>query len=126
MDQVATTQPDHKTEALDKYQRFFQVLGKGLKIRLETTVRKDLLKSHYDLNYVDDYIAVISIQENLPEGFSIRNPNAKGDKPDAQTISLFHPAESNGVELDAEALSPIGDNEPILILKFEKVPEGLR
>jgi hypothetical protein len=55
------------------------------------------------------------------EGFSVKDPNARGDKPDARTLSITHPATGNGIGvLD---LVYFGKT---MVWEFAGLPAGLR
>ena len=90
-----------------KTQRFFPVLGNALGIGLESNVlESDYLQSGRD----------------LPEGFSIYKPLNSY----LGTLSLRHPATSNGFNLLNDLFLPLEKNtvQP-LVLTFSKLPKGL-
>lgn len=92
-------------------QRFHRILGDALQIGLETVVNK---KKSAPL------LAELERNGQLA-GFSVRDPNARGDKPDAQTLSVTHFAIGNGVGvLD---LVYFGKT---MVWEFASLPEGLQ
>lgn len=86
-------------------QRFFSVLGNALEIGLETTVQ-----------------AAVGRKLSLAEGFSLRDPNARGDKPECQTVSVIHPAVNSGANLPATLLSPVSEPEIFSVITFRNLP----
>lgn len=91
-------------------QRFYRILGDALQVGLETTVNKEHAQF---LEGLEKYGAL--------EGFSVRDPNARGNKPDAKTLSITHPAISNG----ASALDLIYFDKP-MIWEFAALPQGIK
>ncbi len=97
-------------------QRFFSVLGNALEIGLETTFPKSEL----------------SVLENMKRfgeirGYTVRNPNDRGNKPDAKTVSLAHPAEIEGANLIPELLSYPDPSDPgkTRTIYFGPIPHGV-
>lgn len=92
-------------------QRFYPLLEGALEVGLETTV-----------------LAEDAVGLNLPEGFLLRNPNDRGKKPNAKTVSLTHP----GTVIDhvenmmAEFLSPLSDAQLLRVVHFHHVPQGAK
>lgn len=94
-------------------QRFFSVLGEALEIGLETTVPRSELAALEEMK-----------KRGELRDYTIRDPNARGDKPEAKTASLTHPAEIEGSNLLDETLSEPDVNKSRTIL-FGKVPSDV-
>jgi len=92
-------------------QRFFNIIA-SLNIGLETTVLKE-------------EVSKLQQASSLPEGFSVRDPNAYGDKPKALTVGLTHPALNNGVDLATDVFFPVSIDSKPLIITFGKLPDNL-
>lgn len=103
-----------RTKEEEMTQRFHSILGEALLIGLETTVNKD-----------ENQLVVEELKKiNALEGFSVRDPNAHGTRPDAVTFSITHPATSNGTDLVTTLLDPIADTEQ-LVLTFQGLPNRI-
>ncbi|MDO8430026.1 MAG: hypothetical protein Q7S73_01500 [bacterium] len=93
--------------------RFAGIIGKALKLGLETTV----LKSEFEIALKNGLI--------LPDGISAFDPNADGSKPEAKTIYLRHLGTRNEVELEKELLFSMSTDAKPLIVTFPKIPDDL-
>lgn len=104
-------------QMVQQIQRFFSVLGNALEMGLETTVVREenlpLLKQMAEWG-------------NL-RGYTVRDPNARGDKPEAKTVSLAHPATIVGANLIPELLSYPDPSDPnkTRTVYFGEVPHSI-
>ncbi|MBI3046225.1 MAG: hypothetical protein HYY86_01600 [Candidatus Harrisonbacteria bacterium] len=90
-------------------QKFFPILQKALAIGLES----NLLKESFDCKL---------LHSEALQGFYFREPK----NPDAETVSLKHPAQTNGKDLLNDLFFPITADEAPLLIKFQTLPDSLQ
>ncbi|MDP3999431.1 MAG: hypothetical protein Q8P76_02460 [bacterium] len=92
-------------------QRFYPLLEEALEVGLETTVLAE------DANGI-----------SLPEGFLVRNPNDRGNKPNAKTVSLTHPGTviHHVPNVMAELLIPTTEAQILRVIHFHHIPPGIK
>ncbi|MBI4992430.1 MAG: hypothetical protein HZB99_04400 [Candidatus Harrisonbacteria bacterium] len=95
--------------------RFTGILGGGLSVGLETTVRRDELSAYLG----GDYGKLFAETPALRDHFMLRIPG----HPTAQTVSLVHTAEANNPDLLKEIF--LLNSSATLRITFSALPDGL-